>query len=120
MAGLLLQLADAARCCATCRQSLRSTDLKSYPRNYALEAALDERDRRFADMTGSELDPSTLRITEDVLGKGATGVVKAGELKLGAVNIQVTLVATTVRLLVQFPDMSLRAGCCQNASYTGV
>lgn len=102
-----------------CRRFLYSTDLESYPRNYALEAALDERDRRFADTTGSELDPSTLRITEEVLGEGGTGVVKAGELKLGAVNIQVTLLATTVWLPVQCSDVSLRAGCCQNASCTG-
>ena len=85
-----------------CRRFLYSTDLESYPRNYALEAALDERDRRFADTTGSELDPSTLRITEEVLGEGGTGVVKAGEIKLGAVNIQVSLLATAVRLLVKF------------------
>lgn len=100
--GVLLQLADASRSCATCRQSLGSTDLESYPRNYALEAVLDERDRRFADTTGSELDPSTLRLNEEVLGEGGTGVVKAGELQLGAVNIQLSLLATAVRLLVKF------------------
>lgn len=90
--GRLLQLAGPSRNCPTCRRFVYSTDPLSYPRNYALEAALDSLpDRFFADTAGSELDASTLRITEEILGEGGTGMVKAGELRLGQVNIKVSL-----------------------------
>lgn len=89
--GRLLQLAGASRSCPTCRRFAWSTDPESYPRNYALEAVLDSlRDRFFADTAGSELDADTLRITEEILGEGGTGMVKAGELRLGQVTIKVS------------------------------
>ena len=117
--GRLLQLASPSRNCPTCRRSVDSTDPESYPRNYALEAALDSvRDRFFADTAESELDASNLRITEEILGEGGTGMVKAGELRLGQVNIKVSRCAA-VRLHNKFSDIIAHAGCRQNASYTG-
>ncbi len=94
--GRLLQLAGPSRNCPTCRRFVYSTDPESYPRNYALEAALDSLpDRFFADTAGSELDASTLRITEEILGEGGTGMVKAGELRLGQINVKVSLLCCT-------------------------
>lgn len=90
--GRLLQLAGPSRNCASCKQSLESTDPESYPRNDALEAVLDSlRGCYFTDTPASELDVSTLRITEKILGEGGTGVVKAGESVLGYVYIKVSL-----------------------------
>ena len=60
----LLQLPgpDSSPDCPTCRRSLASTDLESYPFNYALEAALDVlRGCHFVQTAMSGLDASTLR-----------------------------------------------------------
>ena len=116
--GVLLQLPAASRSCATCRRFLDSTDLESYPRNYALEAALDERARRVADTTGSELDPSTLRITEEVLGeRGNWGGEGWGTKAWSRQHTGQPLCYCSTACPVS--DVLLRAGRCQNASYTG-
>lgn len=91
VSGRLLQQPTARHGCPVCRESLGAHQTTDFPRNYALEAVLDVlRNRQMDDATGFELRASDLQLTDETLGAGGLGIVKAGNLQLGSVTVQVT------------------------------
>ena len=74
---------------------MNGSDTEAYPVNYALEAALHLlHDRNVDQHMDCRLDASDLLITEELIGRGAMGVVKAGQLKFGGTTMQVNNLPT--------------------------
>ena len=79
---------SASQACPICRKPLGNTDLAAFPPNYDLRSVIENL-RQFHEAIPSEISPEHLQLTDEIIGRGACGVVRCGVLRIRDVPFQV-------------------------------